>query len=71
MRSATQMARRLEVDRAGLRRGGANYHYDNMSAWRDRLVIPAEELRFDDGSELDSSFVFDWRSIYGNESSRG
>jgi hypothetical protein len=71
MRSATQMARRLEVDRAGLRRGGANYHYDNMSAWRDRLVIPAEELRFDDGSELDSSFVFDWRSIYGNEGSRG
>ena len=71
MRSATQMARRLEVDRAGLRRGGANYHYDNMSAWRDRLVIPPESLHFDDGSELDSSFIFDWRSIYGNEDSHG
>ncbi len=44
MRSEAQMARRLQVDRAGLRRGGANYHYDNMSSWPDRLVIPPEKL---------------------------
>jgi Glycosyl transferase family 2 len=70
MRSADQMARRLEVDRAGLRRGGANYHYDNMSSWPERLVIPAEKLHVDDGGELDPSLIFDWRSVYGDENSR-
>ncbi|MGH9107542.1 MAG: glycosyltransferase family 2 protein [Acidimicrobiales bacterium] len=68
MRSEAQMLRRLEVDRAGLRRGGSNYHYDNMSSWPERLVIPAAELHFDDGSsELDPRPIFDWRSIYGGE----
>jgi hypothetical protein len=68
MRSEAQMLRRLEVDRAGLRRGGSNYHYDNMSSWRERLVIPPEKLHFDDGkSELDASAIFDWRAIYGWE----
>jgi Glycosyl transferase family 2 len=71
MRSAAQMSRRLEVDRAGLRRGGTNFHYDNMSSWPERLVIPPERLHFDDGSELDPSLIFDWRSVYGHESSRG
>jgi glycosyltransferase involved in cell wall biosynthesis len=70
MRSAAQMARRLEVDRAGLRRGGANFHYDNMTAWPDRLRIPAEKLHFDDGGELDPTVVFNWRSVYGDENSR-
>lgn len=70
MRSFAQMRRRLEVDRAGLRRGGSNFHYDNMSLWPERLAIPPERLHFDDGtSELDASVVFDWRSIYGNEAS--
>lgn len=71
MRSAAQMSRRLQVDRAGLRRGGTNFHYDNMSSWPERLVIPAEKLHFDAGGELDPSVVFDWRSVYGHESSRG
>jgi hypothetical protein len=70
MRSASQMERRLQVDRAGLRRGGANYHYDNMSSWPERLVVPPEKLHVDNGGELDLSITFDWRSVYGNESSR-
>jgi hypothetical protein len=66
MRTEEQMRRRLEVDRAGLRRGPSNYHYENMSSWPDRLVIAPERLHFDDGrAELDPSPVFDWRSIYG------
>ena len=69
MRSEAQMRRRLERDRADLRRGGANYHYDNMNQWRDRLVIPPGVLHVDDGSELDLTEVFDWRSIYGDEAS--
>jgi glycosyltransferase involved in cell wall biosynthesis len=71
MRSAAQMARRLQVDRAGLRRGGTNFHYDNMTSWPERLVIPAEKLHFDGGGELDPSVIFDWRSVYGYENSRG
>jgi hypothetical protein len=68
MRSEVQMTRRLEVDRAGLRRGGSNYHYDNMSSWPDRLIISPEKLHLDDGSsELDPSPIFDWRTIYGRD----
>jgi hypothetical protein len=70
MRSEAQMRRRLEVDRAGLRRGGSNYHYDNMTSWPERLVISPEQLHFDDGAELDPSPIFDWRSVYGNEATR-
>ena len=46
---------------------GANYHYDNMSSWPDRLVIPPEKLRLTTAANSIQSFVFDWRSIYGNE----
>ncbi len=68
MRSEVQMARRLEVDRAGLRRGGSNYHYDNMSSWPERLIISPEKLHLDDGiRELDPSPIFDWRTIYGRD----
>ena len=68
MRSEAQMARRLEVDRAGLRRGGSNYHYDNMSSWPERLIISPEKLHVDDGRrELDPSPIFDWRTIYGRD----
>jgi hypothetical protein len=70
MRSEAQMRRRLQVDRAGLRRGGSNYHYDNMSSWPERLVIRPDQLHFDDGAELDPSPIFDWRSVYGNEATR-
>jgi hypothetical protein len=72
MRSEGQMARRLDIDRAGLRRGGSNYHYDNMSSWPERLVIAAAKLHFDNGrAELDPSEVFDWRTIYGREANTG
>ncbi len=68
MRNEAQMARRLEVDRAGLRRGGSNYHYDNMSSWPERLTISPERLHLDDGkTELDPSPIFDWRTIYGRD----
>jgi hypothetical protein len=65
MRSEAQMLRRLEVDRAGLRRGGSNYHYDNMSSWRDRLYIAPGQLHYDDGGELDHTVKFDWSQVYG------
>lgn len=67
MRSEAQMRRRLEVDRAGLRRGGSNYHYDNMSSWKDRLLIAPEQLHLDTGAELDPAPIFDWRRLYGYE----
>jgi uncharacterized membrane protein YgcG len=68
MRSEAQMLRRLQVDRAGLRRGGSNYHYENMSSWPERLVIAPEMLHVDDrGRELDPEPIFDWRSVYGSE----
>jgi glycosyltransferase involved in cell wall biosynthesis len=65
MRSEAQMRRRLEIDRAGLRRGPSNYHYENMASWPERLVIPPDKLHFDGGGELDPTPVFDWRTIYG------
>jgi glycosyltransferase involved in cell wall biosynthesis len=66
MRTMEQLNRRLFRDRAGIRRGGNNYHYENMARWPSRLVIAPEQLHYDDGrSELDSTPAFDWRSIYG------
>jgi hypothetical protein len=66
MRSREQMARRLNKDRAGLERQGVNWHYNNMQAHTDKLLIPATSLHFDDGlSELNPEPVFNWRSIYG------
>ena len=70
MRSEAQMARRLQVDRAGLRRGGSNFHYDNMCSWPERLLVPPGSLHTDDGkAELDPSPVFNWRNVYGSEAS--
>lgn len=71
MRDRDQMERRLEVDRAGLRRGNSNFHYDNMSSWRERLVIEPGQLHLDDGEELDASPIFDWRTVYGWETTNG
>ncbi len=65
MRSEAQMPRRLGHDRAGLRRGGSNFHYDNMSSWPERLQISPGQLHLDNGGELDPSPIFDWRWIYG------
>jgi hypothetical protein len=70
MRSRAHMDRRLAVDRAGLRRGGSNFHYENMSSWPERLVIPPTHLHVDDGiSELDPSITFDWSTVYGTAAS--
>jgi len=67
MRTREQMMGRLLRDRAGLRRGDSNYHYDNMKLNVERLAIPAEKLHYDDGqNELNPLPIFDWRSIYGS-----
>ena len=66
MRSREQMLTRILRDRAGLRRGGNNYHYDNMKLNINRLEIAPQQLHYDDGhSELDPAPIFNWRSIYG------
>lgn len=70
-RSRDQMARRILKDRAGLRRGDANYHYDNMKEILGQFEIKAENLHLDDGiSDLDHSPKFNWRTIYGHAPSR-
>jgi glycosyltransferase involved in cell wall biosynthesis len=68
MRSREQMARRLDHDRANLERNGYNFHYDNMSRRRSRLIISAESLHFDDGGELDHALTVNWRELYGTKS---
>lgn len=68
MRSQEQMLSRLTHDRAALRRGGNNYHYDNMKRHVERLAIGPKQLHYDDGrSELSPEPIFNWRSIYGFE----
>jgi hypothetical protein len=64
------MIRRIEVDRADLRRGEANYHYEKMGAWPERLRIAPESLHVDHGGELVQDAVFDWRHVYGYVDSR-
>jgi Glycosyl transferase family 2 len=66
MRSAAQAQRRLEQDRAGIARGGHNFHYDQMMQDHQLLQIAPSQLLLDDGvRELDASLVFNWRKIYG------
>jgi glycosyltransferase involved in cell wall biosynthesis len=66
MRSASQMRARVLRDRAGIRRGDRNFHYENMGQRLESLRIPASALHFDDGiAELDPSPIFDWHAIYG------
>jgi hypothetical protein len=66
MRSAAQMQTRLSRDRADLRRGDANFHYENMASWQDRLQIEPAQLHYDDfHNELNPDPIFDWRRIYG------
>lgn len=67
MRSQSQMRARVMRDRAGLRRGDMNFHYDNMSRRLESLQISAAALHYDDGvSELNREPVFDWRQVYGH-----
>jgi hypothetical protein len=66
MRSPEQMRARVLSDRAGLRRGPMNFHYENMRHRLDTLQLPAAALHFDDGvADLDPDPIFDWREIYG------
>jgi hypothetical protein len=67
MRSKTQMLNRIYRDRAGIRRGDSNYHYENLKLHIDRLAIAPEKLHYDDGvSDLNMDAIFDWRKIYGH-----
>jgi hypothetical protein len=67
MRSAGQMRTRVLRDRAELRRGDMNFHYENMAQRLDLLRIPPEALHLDDGvSELNPDPIFDWSTIYGH-----
>jgi glycosyltransferase involved in cell wall biosynthesis len=66
MRSKNQMLDRIYRDRAGIRRGNSNYHYENLKLNVDRLEIAPEQLHYDDGvSELNLEPIFNWRTIYG------
>jgi Glycosyl transferase family 2 len=66
MRSPEQMQARVLCDRAGLRRGPMNFHYENMRHRLDSLQLPAAALHFDDGvADLNPDPIFDWREIYG------
>jgi hypothetical protein len=72
MRSPAQMRARVMRDRAGLRRGRMNFHYENMGRRPESLQIPAAALHFDDGvSELNPAPIFDWREIYGRSPQPG
>ena len=66
IRSADQMKTRVLRDRAELRRGNMNFHYENMARRLDSLHIPSSALHYDDGvSDLDPEPLFDWGVIYG------
>jgi glycosyltransferase involved in cell wall biosynthesis len=65
MRSGAQMRARLFRDRASLRRGNLNVHYEHMREQLESLRIPADALHYDDGvSDLNPEPIFDWRAIY-------
>ena len=64
-RTYEQLDRRIFVDRAGLRRGDQNWHYDGLREHLTDTRIPASKLLYDDGAEdLILTEVFDWQSIY-------
>jgi glycosyltransferase involved in cell wall biosynthesis len=67
MRSRAQMEARVLRDRAGLRRGNMNFHYENMQRRLTSLRIPASALHVDDGvTDLNPEPIFDWDQIYGH-----
>ena len=66
MRSHEQMLARVLRDRAGLRREGYNYHYENMQRRLKLLELSPEQLHYDEGhAELNPDPIFNWRTIYG------
>jgi hypothetical protein len=65
MRTPSQMHRRLSVDRAGIRRGPINPHYENLKS-SVALNISEHQLHFDNGvSELNHEDKFDWTMVWG------
>ncbi|MBN1575359.1 MAG: glycosyltransferase family 2 protein [Chitinispirillaceae bacterium] len=65
-RTVDQMDKRIFVDRAKLFRNGMNYHYDNLRLNIAKTRLKADQLHYDDGvSELNSSVIYNWRTIYG------
>jgi hypothetical protein len=66
MRTQEQLQKRLDSDRAGLKRGNMNIHYDNMKKHRNKLSISSDKLYYDDGGELILTPKFDWWEIYGS-----
>jgi glycosyltransferase involved in cell wall biosynthesis len=66
MRSTSQMKARVLRDRADIRRGPMNFHYENMRRRLGSLQLPAAGLHYDNGvSDLNPEPIFDWREIYG------
>jgi glycosyltransferase involved in cell wall biosynthesis len=66
-RSEEHLRRRLNKDRANLRRGDLNYHYDNMLIKIDKILsIKPDMFHSDDGkSDLNLEEIFDWSIVYG------
>ena len=64
MRNKKQLKKRIYKDRAGLKRGELNVHYENMKQKIDKLQIPSKNLIYDDGGELSLEEKFDWKKIY-------
>jgi hypothetical protein len=64
MRSHEQMLKRINVDRAGLKRGNMNVHYENMKQALEKLSIRSEDLIYDDGKDLNHTEKFSWDGIY-------
>ena len=58
------MLRRINKDRAGLKRGNMNIHYENMKKKYKKLCINSEELLYDDGGELLLEPKYNWVKIY-------
>jgi len=66
MRSPEQARARVLRDRAGLRRGSMNFHYENMERRLDSLMISATALHYDDRqTDLNPDPIFDWSELYG------
>jgi len=70
MRSREQATARLRT-RAGIRRGGQNWHYERLQRDPAAVEIPASALRRVDrdprepGVRLDPGGGFDWFTVYG------
>lgn len=64
-RDYEQALQRILFDRASLRRGSANVHYDALGKKLAQIVIDPHRLHYDDGiHDLHTEVLFDWLSIY-------